>query len=285
MACSRAPVDEPAVAPKAPETIHFEAGGPVEGAACRLELRRRGCRTMPFQGTCAAYFSANDDELTKIRASGYLNLGFRGDREPERSKPAFVPWNASRAFVGSGLSIGEITALAHLAGGIESPYGLMWPSERVARAVAFSDSFVSIAWAISPDTLRALAGIRDLHALAERWDAHSREKAADIEFGPDSVRECEELLSHLVTVAKDAAQTGRAMYAVQSLPTYRPSCRDLGGCGGYGCDEDTEKVNTCHSPNDDCIRGLDCSKSERCSYDRALSKWTCRPEAGKAVTE
>jgi hypothetical protein len=273
--CTSAGGEREAVAPTSGERVFFEAGGPLNGVACRVESRRRGCRSMPFQGTCAAYFSAGSHELARIRATQYLNLRFRGDAFLDRAEPPLVPWDANRAFIGASLTLREITALADLVGGIESP-GLDWGSEHVGRIVAFSNSFVGRAYEVAPETLRVLANIRDLHRVAVDWDRSSRQTGDSIEFGPDAVSECADLLSHIVAVARDAAENGRGMYVVQSLPAYREPCAGLGGCAGLGCDYDSEGTNVCHSKSDECQQYLDCSPGEGCVFETAAAKWLCR---------
>lgn len=240
---------------------------------------------MPFQGTCGTYFTANAAELAQIRASGYLNLRFDKDRTREIATPPLAPSAAHRGFIGSGISMAEITILADLVGNIKS-LGAMWASERVGSVIAFSDSFIGMAYRVAPDTRRVLAGIQDIDAVAARWDRAARDSNAELAFGPDSARECANLLAQLVAVARDAEGSQREMYVVQSVPNYRQTCATLGGCDGYGCGEENgDEVRVCHSPSDPCFNRSDCGRGNMCAFNLETKTWGCRRDPRMPAAE
>jgi hypothetical protein len=251
-----------------------------EGAACSVEPVGRGCLVLPFEGPCGAYFSANEAERQQLQDDRYLNLRFRGDHRPYLGLPPVLPRAAHRAFVTPGFSSISLTLLLQLLGapGAGEP---MFPTTEVCTYVAGSPEYSGSADQLTPDAVRRLAGIADLRRVGMQWDRASRAYAPQIRYHRESGEECLSLLSQLVDVARDALQTGRAMYVVGSLARYKPACESLGGCDGYGCDAaepavSDDSTTLCHSVQDECLQSMDCGSGAQCSYDAASTRFICR---------
>jgi hypothetical protein len=116
-----------------------------------------------------------------------------------------------------------------------------------------------------------------LSANPEELRARSLEKAPA--FGENSAQECAGLLTEIVTIAREALDSNRELYVVESLVSFRPTCQDLGGCGGYGCKSEVLPVadNACHGENDECAHGFDCPDDLVCGYDQESRRWACKP--------
>jgi hypothetical protein len=254
------------------------AGSADASTACPIVPVGLGCHVFPFQGTCSSHLSLNDAELEALQQSRYLNFRFGGDRRPFEGRPPVTPSAAHEAFVASGISIHAVVTLVELLGGPRSPNGIDWPEASVCTAEGFSPDHAGVAWKLTPETQRLLAGVQDLTTLSERWDRKARELAPGVPYGPNALNECRELLSGIVEVARDAESTGRRVYVFDALARFEPKCAELGGCGGLGCDSDggPSEQQRCHTHRDECLQSADCGAARMCAFDAAEERFTCR---------
>ena len=178
------------------------------GNACTVEPVGRGCRVMPFEGPCVAYFTANDAELKDLQQSRYLNLRFEGDRRPFLDKPLLAPAAAHRSLVDAGGSLSSLIVLIELLGGPTS-LSMDFPSGDIVQSVAYSPDYSASADRLKPGMLELLAGITDLPRVSAQWDAAIRAASPEVEYHPNASAECLALLSTIVDMARDARSSHR----------------------------------------------------------------------------